>query len=79
MENKLARKSLERLDEYQENAYACGSGVDWQAHIGDNLSRYLGHCADVGVKATMSGFLRWIDVQAKEFGVAQPPEDGERV
>ncbi|KQN96999.1 hypothetical protein [Paenibacillus sp. Leaf72] len=61
-----AEKFLEKLEEFEQQAYNEGIGMDWLADIGEGLKFYVRDCIKQGKSVSMDGFICKIEQMAKE-------------
>lgn len=59
-----AKKLLEKLESYEQKAYAGGYGSDWLEQVGEGFKFYVQECAEREVLVTLRGFERYIDRMA---------------
>lgn len=62
----MSKKLLEKLEKYEQLAYDGGFGADWLEDVGEGFKFYIRDCVGSGVKATISGFAKYLDEKAKE-------------
>lgn len=60
-------KLLDKLEKYEELAYADGRGADWLEKIGEGFKFYIMHCIDKKNRPSIKGFEKYIDNLAKEI------------
>lgn len=56
-----AEKLLQKLKQYEGDAYDGGIGCDWYQTIGEDFKRYVQECVEEEKSITMTGFVKRID------------------